>query len=496
MGKATGFMEYQRAQAPSRPLVEQIGDYAEFHGVYDQPTLQQQAARCMDCGIPFCHAGIVVEGASVGCPLGNVIPEINDLVYRGLYAEAYARLRRTHPFPEFTGRVCPALCEGSCTLGEHEPPVSIKEIEHYLDIFARERGVLAPRVPVVRTGRKVAVVGSGPAGLAAADALNRLGETVTVFERADRPGGLLMYGIPMMKLDKQIVLDRISILTQEGISFICNAEVGVTLKAESLLADFDAIVLAAGATRPLQTRAPGAHLDGVVAAMDFLTNATRGILDGEQAFDTKLSAAGRDVVILGAGDTGTDCVATALRQGAHSIVQFQRSAAPPDHRAADNPWPLWPRVQTTDYGHQEAIAVYGNDPREYGTSIKEIRAGRDGRVCSVITVGYDTSYRDNRKVLSERPGSERERTADMVIVAMGFAGPEPTLARALGLATDAAGSIELAAAGSYATSCPGVFVAGDMRRGQSLVVWALMEGRDAASEVHRYLEEQERFHNS
>jgi glutamate synthase (NADPH/NADH) small chain len=487
MAKPTGFMEFTRAEAKSRPLVDSISDYSEFHGLFSEGVLVEQAARCMDCGIPFCHAGLVLEGESVGCPLGNAIPEVNDLVYRGLYKEAYARLRRTHPFPEFTGRVCPALCEGSCTLGEHEPPVAVKEIEHFLSAYAADMELFGAMPPARRTGRRVAVIGSGPAGLACADRLNQLGESVTVYERADRPGGLLMYGIPAMKLEKHVVTARVEQLQREGIEFVYGVEVGKDVEAESLIDDFDAVVLCCGATVAHKARAKNADADGVVLAMDYLTHATRLLLDDVQMYDNSYDAKGKDVLILGAGDTGTDCVATALRQKAKSIVQFQRSAQAPSKRSDKNPWPLWPRTLTTDYGHNEAIAVYGQDPREYQVSVKEILTDEDGKVRGVITVAYDTVYTDGRKTLQERPGSEQKRSCDMIIVAMGFAGPERLLPDALGLECDARSNVATLQEGSYRTSREAVFTAGDMHRGQSLVVWALKEGREAADEVHEYL---------
>ncbi|MDR1422746.1 MAG: glutamate synthase subunit beta [Coriobacteriales bacterium] len=481
MGKPTGFLEFDRLEALSRPIAERLTDFAEFHTVMPVETLTDQAARCMDCGVSFCHAGISVANTSIGCPLNNLIPEINDLVYRGRYDEAYQRLCRTHPFPEFTGRVCPALCEGSCTLGEHADPVSVKEIEHFLDQYAADSGLLTPHIPRLRTGRKVAIIGSGPAGLACAEYLNQEGEQVTVFERRDRPGGLLMYGIPNMKLDKTIVARRIQLMEAEGVRFELNAEVGEGFDPRELLDTYDALILAGGSTLPRMLSVPGADLIGVVPAVRYLEQATRCLIDKEFAGDEVLNAQGKDVYIVGGGDTGNDCVATALRQHAKSVTQFEIVAKPVVERAADNPWPLWPRVFKTDYGQLEAIEVFGSDPREFETSIVEVLGDANGRVRGIKTMRYN-----NFKPIE---GTETERPAGLILIAMGFLGPERTLIDALGLETDARGNVATAS-GSYATSLESVFAAGDMRRGQSLVVWALMEGRKAAEECHAYLNEQ------
>jgi glutamate synthase (NADPH/NADH) small chain len=478
MGKPTGFLDYRRVEATNRPISERIRDFAEFHALQPLEVLTEQAARCMDCGVSFCHAGMSVDGLSIGCPLSNLIPEINDLMYRGLYETAYDRLRATHPFPEFTGRICPALCEGSCTLGEHELPVTIKDIEHFLDKHATAAGRVKPRVPAVRTGRKVAVIGSGPAGLACAEHLNQLGETATVFERADRPGGLLTYGIPNMKLDKTVVARRIAIMEAEGVRFELGAEVGTDLPLSQLLDSYDALVLCGGATQARMLAAPGADLTGVAPAVTYLTNATRRLIDEGFEGAEHLNAAGRDVFVVGGGDTGNDCVATAIRQGAKSVTQFEITPKPVEQRAADNPWPLWPRVFKTDYGQHEAIEVFGADPREFETSVAEVIGDEDGHVKAVRAMRY--------KSFKPVEGTEDLRPADLVLIAMGFLGPERTLIDALELACDARGNVKTAP-GSYATSLPSVFAAGDMRRGQSLVVWSLMEGRQAAQECHNFL---------
>jgi glutamate synthase (NADPH/NADH) small chain len=478
MGKPTGFLEYQRFDATNRPIGERIRDFAEFHALQPLEVLTEQAARCMDCGVSFCHAGMSVDGLSIGCPLSNLIPEINDLMYRGRYDLAYDRLRTTHPFPEFTGRVCPALCEGSCTLGEHELPVTIKDIEHFLDKHAVSHDRIQPRLPVTRTGRRVAVIGSGPAGLACADHLNQLGETVTVFERADRPGGLLTYGIPNMKLDKTVVARRVGIMEAEGVCFELGAEVGAEVPLSRLLDEYDALVLCGGATQARTLSVPGSDLVGVVPAVAYLTNATRRLIDVSFSGAKHLDAADKDVFVVGGGDTGNDCVATAIRQGARSVTQFEITPKPAETRAANNPWPLWPRVFKTDYGQYEALEVFGADPREFETSIVKLMGDERGHVEAVRAMRYH-----NFKPVE---GTEDVRPAGLVLIAMGFLGPERTLVDALELACDTRGNVKTAP-GSYATSLASVFSAGDMRRGQSLVVWALMEGRKAAEECHAFL---------
>ncbi|MDR1015227.1 MAG: glutamate synthase subunit beta [Coriobacteriales bacterium] len=486
MDRQTAFLEFERAEATNRPVRERIRDFGEFHELQPVEVLREQAARCMDCGVSFCHAGMSVDGLSIGCPLSNLIPEMNDLIYRGLFDEAYERLRRTNPFPEFTGRVCPALCEGSCTLGEHEPPVTIKDLEHFLDRHAQATGLVRPCVPLTRTGHRVAVIGSGPAGLACAYHLNQLGEGVTVFERADRPGGLLMYGVPTMKLDKGVIERRVEVMKEEGIRFELNAEVGGNIPLQRLLDEFDALVLCGGAgvARPLDV--PGGSLGGVVYAIDYLTNATRVLIDKGHKGDEVLDAKGKDVVIVGGGDTGTDCLATAIRQRARSVVQFQHNARPPEARTPSNPWPLWPRVLRTDYGQLEAIEVFGRDPRVFGTSVKEVVGDADGRVVAARTARYTMAYEGARRIRTEVEGSEKLIPADLVLIAMGFSGPERTLVDALGLKTDARGAIATGE-GSYHSSLNSVFAAGDAHRGQSLVVWALVEGCQAAKECHAFL---------
>jgi glutamate synthase (NADPH) small chain len=487
MGKPTGFIEYLRELPVDRTPVERVRDWQEFHHHMDERRLAHQAARCMDCGVPFCHTGKLISGMASGCPVNNLIPEWNDLVYRGLWREALERLHKTNNFPEFTGRVCPAPCEGSCVLGINAPPVTIKSVENAIVDKGWEQGWIAPEPPAARTGRKVAVIGSGPAGLAAAAQLNRAGHTVTVLEREDRPGGLLMYGIPNMKLDKkEVVLRRIELLQQEGVKFVCNANVGENVEPMLLLKDFDAIVVCTGATQARDLTVENRKLQGVHFAMEYLTASTKALLNGGPDH-SPIHARGRHVVVVGGGDTGTDCVATAMRQGCKSLTQIEIMAQPPLERAADNPWPEWPKVYKLDYGQEEAAAKFGADPRVYVTTVKRLNGGADGRVRSLSTVRVAwTKDSGGRFVPADVPGSEREIAADLVLLAMGFTGPEQPLLAELGVRTDARSNIE-AEHGTFATSVKGVFAAGDCRRGQSLVVWAINEGRGAARECDRYL---------
>jgi glutamate synthase (NADPH/NADH) small chain len=478
-------MEYERVEAEYRPVSERVRDYSDLIMPLDETTIKNQGARCMDCGVSFCHAGIVVDGGSIGCPLGNLIPEINDLVYNGDIEGAYDRMSRTHPFPEFTSRVCPALCEGSCTLGEHEPPVTIKNIERYVVDHMLKGGLIRPRTPRVRTGKRVAIVGSGPAGLSCADTLNRLGNDVTVFERADRPGGLMIYGIPNMKLEKSIVENRIRIMTEENVKFSLNSEVGLDVPVIRLMNDFDAIVLCCGATNERRLDVPGVGLKGVHTAIQFLTASTKRLLGNETMEESQISARGKSVVVVGGGDTGTDCVGTAIRQGASAVVQLEIMPPLPETRGANNPWPLWPRVLRTDYGHHEAGEIFGADPRRYLTTVKEIK-GRGGSVASVETVNVEWVSDGTRLAPRQVPGTEAEIQADLVLSAMGFTGPERTLIDQLQLEIDARGSVR-ADDVDHKSSLMTVFTAGDMRRGPSLVVWALREGRNAAVACDRYL---------
>jgi glutamate synthase (NADPH/NADH) small chain len=493
MGKPTGFMEYPRELPLAREPQERIHDWNEFHEHSDVAMLQKQGARCMDCGVPFCHTGTLIAGMASGCPINNLIPEWNDLVYRGLWKEALERLLKTNNFPEFTGRVCPAPCEGSCVLGISEPAVTIKNIECSIIDRGYEEGWIVPEPPAKRTNKRVAVVGSGPAGLAAADQLNKAGHWVTVFERADRIGGLLMYGIPNMKLDKKVVQRRIDRMAAEGIKFVTNCEVGKQYPAENLKTEFDAVVLCGGATAARDLPAPGRDLKGIHFAMEFLHANTKRLLDhrgnpkatmgGNGHF---ISAKGKDVIVIGGGDTGTDCVGTSLRHGCKSLVQFEILPKPPDERAADNPWPQWPKVYKLDYGQEEAAALYGKDPREYCIQTKKFVGDENGHIKELHTVRIEWVVDNGRFVPKEIPGSEQVYPAQLVLLAMGFLGPENPLLEKLGVERDPRSNVK-AEYGQFATNVPGIFSAGDMRRGQSLVVWAINEGRGAARECDRFL---------
>jgi glutamate synthase (NADPH/NADH) small chain len=487
MGKPTGFIEYLRELPLDRPALKRLRDWDEFHSHMEVEALRRQAARCMDCGTPFCHTGVLLNGMTAGCPINNLIPEWNDLIYRGLWREALDRLHKTNNFPEFTGRVCPAPCEGSCNAGLVAAPVTIKEIERTIIDKGWEQGWVEPEPPAARTGRKVAVVGSGPAGLCAAAQLNKAGHSVTVFERADRVGGLLLYGIPNMKLDKREVLQRrLDVLVREGIHFVTNTDVGVNFPVAKLFQDFDATVLCTGATRPRDLPIEGRQFKGIHFAMEFLTANTRALLDGRKGADF-ISAAGKDVVVIGGGDTGTDCVGTSLRQGCKSLVQIEILPRPPDQRAPDNPWPEWPKVYRMDYGQEEAKALYGEDPRVYLTTAKKFVGDEHGHVEAVLTVEIKwTQNAQGRYVPEEVPGTEVVRPARLVLLAMGFLGPEQPLLDQLGVARDPRTNVR-AEHGKFSTNVKGVFAAGDCRRGQSLVVWAFNEGRGAARECDRYL---------
>jgi len=467
--------------------LERLRDWNEFHLPLEEKKLREQGARCMDCGTPFCHTGKLLSGMASGCPINNLIPEWNDLIYRGLWREAIDRLHKTNNFPEFTGRVCPAPCEGSCVLGINDPPVTIKNIEYSIIERAFEEGWVTAEPPAARTGKKVAVVGSGPAGLCAAAQLNRAGHAVTVFERADRVGGLLMYGIPNMKLDKEkVVLPRVAQMEAEGVKFLTNTEVGVNYAAKRLLKDFDATVLCIGATRARDLPVEGRSLKGVHFAMDFLTHNTRSLLDRKRNGNF-ISAEGKDVMVIGGGDTGTDCVGTAMRQGCRSLVQLEILPRPPMDRAKDNPWPEWPKIYRLDYGQEEAAAKFGGDPRVYLTTAKSFTADAHGAVKEVLTVQIEWERNEKGQfVPKEVPGTEQVRPVQLVLLAMGFLGPEPTLLEGLSLQCDPRTNVK-AEFEKYATSVKGVFAAGDCRRGQSLVVWAFNEGRGAARECDRYL---------
>ena len=485
MGKPTGFLEYLRELPLDRPALERIHDWNEFHQHMDAKDLREQAARCMDCGIPFCHTGSLLNGMASGCPINNLIPEWNDLVYRGLWHEALDRLHKTNNFPDFTGRVCPAPCEGSCTLGMNNPPVTIKNIEVSIIDKAWDEGWVTPQPPKVRTGKKVAVVGSGPAGLCAAAQLNKAGHTVTVFERADRPGGLLMYGIPNMKLDKnQVVLRRIKQLEAEGVTFVCNTEIGKNYPADKLRQEFDAVALCTGATKPRDLPIEGRESRGIHMAMEFLHTNTKALLDKT---DSPICAAGKDVIVIGGGDTGTDCVGTSVRHGCRSVIQVEIMPKPPMERAANNPWPEWPKVYRTDYGQEEAAAKFGADPRIFLTTAKRFIADENGQVKEVHLVQIEWKKNDKGQFIPEEvPGSDKIVPAQLVLLALGFVGPEQPLLESLGIDRDARSNVK-ADFEKYTTNLSGVYAAGDCRRGQSLVVWAFNEGRGVAREIDRYL---------
>jgi glutamate synthase (NADPH/NADH) small chain len=487
MGKPTGFLEYPRELPLAEAPAQRVHHWREFHEHADEASLQKQGARCMDCGVPFCHTGSLIGGMASGCPINNLIPEWNDLVYRGLWREALDRLHKTNNFPEFTGRVCPAPCEGSCVLGISEPAVTIKNIENSIIDKAFEEAWVHPEPPQLRTGKKVAVVGSGPAGLAAAAQLNKAGHWVTVFERADRIGGLLMYGIPNMKLDKKVVVERrVKLMQAEGIKFVTSCEVGVHVDAQTVLKDFDAVVLCGGATKPRDLQAPGRELKGIHFAMEYLTLNTKSLLDSGHADGRYLSAKGKDVIVIGGGDTGTDCVGTSMRHECKSLIQFEILPRPPLERAPDNPWPQWPKVYKLDYGQEEAAAVFGDDPRQYLINTKKFVGDAQGHVKEIHTVRIDWVRDNGRFVMKEVPGSERVFPTQLVLLAMGFLGPENQLLQKLGVEQDERSNVR-AEYGRYQTNLPHVFAAGDMRRGQSLVVWAINEGRGAARECDRYL---------
>src|SRR5512133_1768569 len=487
MGKPTGFMEYPREPKHERSPLERVKDWSEAHPPYGEDVLRKQGARCMDCGIPFCHTGKLIAGMASGCPVNNLVPEWNDLVYLGQWREAYIRLAKTNNFPEFTGRVCPAPCEGSCTLGINEPPVTIKLIECEIVDRAFREGWVKPQPPAVRTGKRVAVVGSGPAGLAAAQQLNKAGHTVTVFERDDRVGGLLMYGIPNMKLDKEVVERRVRQIADEGVRFVTQTEIGKHIPADRLVKEFDAVVLAGGATMARDLPVEGRNLAGIHLAMEFLHANTKSLLDSSHADGRYISAKGRNVVVIGGGDTGTDCVGTSIRHGAKGVIQLEILARPPDERAADNPWPQWPKVLKVDYGQEEAKALWGEDPRKFEILTKRFVADGHGRVKELHAGQVEwTKGADGRFGPKEIPGSERVIPGDLVLLALGFVGPEKPMLPQLGVKLDDRGNVWTDE--TKMTSVPGVFAAGDMARGQSLVVWAIREGRQVAQAVDRYLE--------
>ena len=472
MGKPTGFKEFDRETEPYRDPVVRLVDFDELYTEHNEEHLSRQGARCMDCGVPFCQSGN-------GCPIHNLIPEWNDLIYKGRWRDALDRLHKTNNFPEFTGRVCPAPCEGACVLGITSPPVTIKNIECAIIDRGFEQGWVLPNPPSERTGKKVAVIGSGPCGLAAADQLNKAGHAVTVYERADRIGGLLMYGIPNMKLDKDIVERRSQLLRDEGVVFVVNADVGRNIDVKELINSNDAILLATGATVARELPIPNRDAKGVHLAMEFLTANTRSLLDSNLEDGNYISARDKAVIVIGGGDTGTDCIGTSLRHGCRSLVNFELLPKPPPERAPDNPWPLWPRIYRVDYGHAEAAERFGDDPRVYSIMSREFLKDEEGNLTGIVTVNVDEQIR-------EIPGSEKTWKADLILLSMGFLQPEHYINEALGMEVDDRGNFK-ANNEDFRTSVPKVYAAADCRRGQDLVVRAINEGREAAREIDRDL---------
>lgn len=487
MGKPTGFLDYNRKESESIAPLERIKNFNEFHVHLSEAEQRLQGARCMDCGVPFCQSGKMLKGAVSGCPLNNLVPEWNDLVYNGQWNEALSRLMLTNNFPEFTSRVCPALCEKACTCGLNGDAVSVRENEHAIIETAYANGKMSARVPSFRTSKKIAVIGSGPSGLATADQLNKRGHNVTVYERSDRLGGLLMYGIPNMKLDKKVIERRINIMKAEGVEFITNANVGENVNAKDIVNDYDAVILACGASNPRDINVNGRDAKGIYFAVDFLKSTTKSLLDFNLIDGTYISAKDKNVIVIGGGDTGNDCVGTAIRHGCKSVTQIEMMPKLPETRTANNPWPEWPRVLKTDYGQEEAIAVFGNDPRVYETTVKEFYKNNEtGELCGVQTVQVKFVTEDGKRVLKEVEGSEKYLDADMVLIAAGFLGSQSYVTDAFGVEVNARTNVATNL-GSYATNVPKVFTAGDMHRGQSLVVWAIQEGRSVAKEVDKYL---------
>lgn len=488
MGKATGFMEYEREESAAIKPKERIKNFDEFHTPLSLEKQRTQAARCMDCGVPFCQAGMMIKGMASGCPLNNLIPEWNDLLYNGNWQQAYNRLHKTSNFPEFTSRVCPALCEKACTCGLNGEAVCTKENEKAIIEKAYEEGWAAPKPPKVRTDKRIAVVGSGPSGLAVADQLNRRGHLVTVYERSDRVGGLLRYGIPNMKLEKHIIDRKIEVMKAEGVTFITDANIGENVKAKKLLEEYDSVVLACGASNQRDIKAPGRDANGIYFAVDFLKSTTKSLLDSGLTDGKYISAKGKNVIVIGGGDTGNDCVGTSIRHGCKSIMQLEMMPKPPVDRLPNNPWPQWPKVLKTDYGQEEAIAVFGEDPRVYQTTVKEFIKDKKGNLCKVKLVKLEPKKdeKTGRMMMSEVAGSEYEVDCELVLIAAGFLGTQKYVSDAFGVELNERTNVKTAP-GKFATNVDKVFTAGDMHRGQSLVVWAIREGRDAAREVDEYL---------
>lgn len=489
MGKNDGFMIYKRVEDSWIEPSSRIKNFKEFHNHLDDRERREQAARCMNCGVPMCQSAIRLAGMVTGCPLHNFIPEWNDALYKGQYDMAAWRLLKTSSFPEFTGRVCPALCEKACNCGnggDIKEAVTIHDNELYIIEKAFESGYMKPQIPKVRSDKKIAVIGSGPAGLAVADLLNRRGHNVTVYERDDRIGGLLMYGIPNMKLDKKIVERRVNLMKAEGVTFITNADVGRNVDAKQLLSEYDAVALCCGAKKPRPLSAQGSEAQGIMFAVDWLKSVTKSLLDSDFSDKNFFDPKGKHVVILGGGDTGNDCTGSSIRLGAASVTQLEMMPCPPAERQPNNPWPQWPKVLKTDYGAQESIEKFGHDPRVYKTTIKEVYQ-KDGKVCGIKTVQVEFKNVDGKRTLCEIEGSEKELPADLILIAAGFLGCEDYTANAFGVPLSARNTVATSGADSYFTGTDKVFTAGDMHRGQSLVVWAIAEGRECAREIDEYL---------
>ena len=488
MGKPTGFMDYKREDAKAFSVKQRIKNYNEFHEHLSKKEQEQQGSRCMDCGVPFCQSGMQIGPAFSGCPLNNLIPEWNDLIFKGCWEQAYNRLKITNNFPEFTSRVCPALCEKACTCGANGDAVTVRANEYGIIENAYNEGYAAPKIPKVRTGKKIAVIGSGPSGLAAADLLNQRGHSVTVFERSDRVGGLLMYGIPNMKLEKKVIDRKINIMKEEGIEFKTGVNVGKDVKAAELIKEYDRIILACGASNPRDIKVPGRAAKGIYFAVDFLKSTTKALLDNGLKDGSYISAKGKNVMVIGGGDTGNDCVGTSIRHGAKSVLQLEMMPKLPDQRAEDNPWPQWPRICKTDYGQEEAIEIFGSDPRVYQTTVKEFVADKNGNLKSAVLVKLrpEKDVKTGRLMMKEIEGSEYCADVDLVLIAAGFLGAESYVTKAFGVNVNARTNVDTSE-GSHKTNVDNIFVAGDMRRGQSLVVWAIREGRDVAKEVDESL---------
>ncbi|MCM1161479.1 MAG: glutamate synthase subunit beta [Roseburia sp.] len=484
MGKPTGFIDYKRETSKAEEPKSRISHFNEFHTHLPKEKQQLQGARCMECGVPFCQSGMNIMGMASGCPLHNLIPEWNDLVYSGNWEQAYERLKKTNNFPEFTSRVCPALCEAACTCGLNGDAVATKENEYAIIENAYAEGYALPKPPKVRTGKKVAVVGSGPSGLACADQLNKRGHSVTVFERSDRIGGLLMYGIPNMKLEKHIIDRKVKIMEEEGVTFVTGTDVGKDKKAGQLLSEFDKVVLCCGASNPRDIKAPGRDTKGIYFAVDFLSRTTKSLLDSNLEDGNYVSAKGKDVIIIGGGDTGNDCVGTSIRQGAKSVTQIEMMPKAPDTRAENNPWPEWPKICKTDYGQEEAIAMFGHDPRIYESTVKEFIKDKKGdlKAVKIVRLSWEKNPETGRMEMKEVQGSEQTLNAQLVLIAAGFLGSQKYVTDAFKVEVNERTNVKTAP-GEYQTSAEHVFTAGDMHRGQSLVVWAIREGREVAKAV-------------